>query len=93
MLAARYGRGEIVRIFLERKDGPNAPGDNGKTDLHATVQWSQYGIINMLLKSGRVDGNRKDSQGRTALPCCQFGQCTVSQNVDGSHGYRYVGEG
>ncbi|KAK0219067.1 hypothetical protein IW262DRAFT_1298166 [Armillaria fumosa] len=68
MLAARYGLGEIVKMFLERQDDdPNAPGENGRTAFHAAVEWSQYGIIELLLKSGRVDVNRKDSQGRTAL--------------------------
>ncbi len=44
-----------LKIFLERKDDdPNAPGDNGRTGLHAAVQWNQHYIVEMLLKSGRL---------------------------------------
>ncbi|KAK0480427.1 ankyrin repeat-containing domain protein [Armillaria luteobubalina] len=68
MLAAGYGFDEIVKLFLERKDDdPNAPGENGRTALHAAIEGSQHGSIDLLLKSGHVDVNRKDSKGRTAL--------------------------
>ncbi|KAK0474377.1 ankyrin repeat-containing domain protein, partial [Armillaria novae-zelandiae] len=68
MLAARYGFTEIMELFLERqKEDPNAPGENRRTALHAAVEESQHGSIDLLLKSGQVDMNRKDSRGRTAL--------------------------
>ncbi|KAK0472444.1 ankyrin repeat-containing domain protein [Armillaria novae-zelandiae] len=41
--------------------------ENGRTVLHAAIQWNQHSIINLLLGSGRVDVNRKDSEGRTTL--------------------------
>ncbi|KAK0439044.1 ankyrin repeat-containing domain protein, partial [Desarmillaria tabescens] len=68
ILATRKGRGDIVKIFLEREDDdPNTPGDNGFTALHTAALSGQYGVVEMLLKSGRMDVNRTDSKGRTAL--------------------------
>ncbi len=68
MLAAKYGRTEIVRLLLAESDiDVNLKSLKGKTALIIAAQYNHKEIVQLLLQCCKVDMNARDKEGLTAF--------------------------
>ena len=66
MVAAFYGRKEIVELLLSKGADVNAKDSKGETALMVAAFYGRKETVELLLSKG-ADVNAKDNEGKTAL--------------------------